>query len=67
MPCVLFPDAAQTLSCLRTSGLKLGMITAMTILVGLMSSTALNMIVVPVLYDRFGHRGLVSLRHDKIG
>ena len=25
--CVLFPDAAQTLSCLRTSGLKLGMIT----------------------------------------
>ena len=25
--CVLFPDAAQTLSCLRTSGLKLGVIT----------------------------------------
>jgi putative hydrolase of the HAD superfamily len=25
--CVLFPDAAQTLSCLRTSGLKLGLIT----------------------------------------
>jgi putative hydrolase of the HAD superfamily len=25
--CVLFPDAAHTLSCLRTSGLKLGMIT----------------------------------------
>jgi putative hydrolase of the HAD superfamily len=25
--CVLFPDAAQTLSCLRTSGLTLGMIT----------------------------------------
>ena len=25
--CLLFPDAAQTLSCLRTSGLKLGMIT----------------------------------------
>jgi putative hydrolase of the HAD superfamily len=25
--CVLFPDVAQTLSCLRTSGLKLGLIT----------------------------------------
>lgn len=25
--CLLFPDAAQTLSCLRTSGLKLGLIT----------------------------------------
>jgi putative hydrolase of the HAD superfamily len=25
--CVLFPDAARTLSCLRTSGLKLGLIT----------------------------------------
>jgi putative hydrolase of the HAD superfamily len=25
--CVLFPDAAQTLSCLRSSGLKLGLIT----------------------------------------
>ncbi len=25
--CVLFPDAAQTLTCLRTSGLKLGLIT----------------------------------------
>jgi putative hydrolase of the HAD superfamily len=25
--CVLFPDAGQTLSCLRTSGLKLGLIT----------------------------------------
>jgi hypothetical protein len=25
--CVLFPDAAQTLSCLRTSGVKLGLIT----------------------------------------
>jgi len=25
--CVLFPDASQTLSCLRTSGLKLGLIT----------------------------------------
>jgi CzcA family heavy metal efflux pump len=33
---------------------------AMVILFGLLSSTALNMIVVPVLYERFGHRGLVS-------
>ena len=29
---------------------------AMVILFGLLSSTALNMIVVPVLYDRFGQR-----------
>src|SRR5687767_1220940 len=33
---------------------------AMVILFGLLSSTALNMIVVPVLYERFGHRGPVS-------
>jgi FMN phosphatase YigB (HAD superfamily) len=26
--CALFPDAAETLSCLRTSGLKLGLITS---------------------------------------
>ena len=31
---------------------------AMVILFGLLSSTALNMIVVPVLYDRFGQRVL---------
>ena len=30
---------------------------AMVILFGLLSSTALNMIVVPVLYERFGHHG----------
>jgi len=30
---------------------------AMVILFGLLSSTALNMIVVPVLYERFGERG----------
>ena len=29
---------------------------AMVILFGLLSSTALNMIVVPVVYERFGHR-----------
>jgi Cu/Ag efflux pump CusA len=29
---------------------------AMVILFGLLSSTALNMIVVPVVYDRFGRR-----------
>ena len=28
---------------------------AMMIMFGLLSSTALNMIVVPILYDRFGH------------
>jgi multidrug efflux pump subunit AcrB len=28
---------------------------AMVIMFGLLSSTALNMIVVPILYDRFGH------------
>jgi CzcA family heavy metal efflux pump len=33
---------------------------AMVILFGLLSSTALNMIVVPVLYERFGDRGPVS-------
>jgi CzcA family heavy metal efflux pump len=33
---------------------------AMVILFGLLSSTALNMIVVPVLYERFGERGPVS-------
>ena len=33
---------------------------AMVILFGLLSSTALNMIVVPVLYERFGHRGPVT-------
>jgi Cu/Ag efflux pump CusA len=33
---------------------------AMVILFGLVSSTALNMIVVPVLYDRFGRREAVS-------
>jgi CzcA family heavy metal efflux pump len=33
---------------------------AMVILFGLLSSTALNMIVVPVLYERFGQRGPVS-------
>ncbi|HEY0284391.1 MAG TPA: efflux RND transporter permease subunit [Vicinamibacterales bacterium] len=33
---------------------------ATVILFGLLSSTALNMIVVPVLYVRFGHRGPVS-------
>jgi Cu/Ag efflux pump CusA len=33
---------------------------AMVILFGLISSTALNMIVVPVLYDRFGRREAVS-------
>jgi multidrug efflux pump subunit AcrB len=29
---------------------------AMVILFGLLSSTALNMIVVPIVYDRFGRR-----------
>jgi multidrug efflux pump subunit AcrB len=33
---------------------------AMVIMFGLLSSTALNMIVVPVLYERFGDRGPVS-------
>jgi CzcA family heavy metal efflux pump len=33
---------------------------AMVILFGLLSSTALNMIVVPVLYERFGSRGPVA-------
>ena len=34
---------------------------AMVILFGLLSSTALNMIVVPVLYERFGDRGPVAV------
>ena len=33
---------------------------AIVILFGLLSSTALNMIVVPVLYERFGDRDAVS-------
>jgi Cu/Ag efflux pump CusA len=33
---------------------------AMVILFGLLSSTALNMIVVPILYERFGRRAEVS-------
>ena len=33
---------------------------AMVIVFGLFSSTALNMVVVPVMYDRFGGREAVS-------
>jgi putative hydrolase of the HAD superfamily len=43
--CVLFPDAAQTLSCLRTSGLKLGVITNGSLR---MQSRKLQCLAVPV-------------------
>ena len=34
---------------------------AMVIMFGLLSSTALNMVVVPILYDRFGRRANVDV------
>jgi CzcA family heavy metal efflux pump len=40
---------------------------AMVILFGLFSSTALNMIVVPVLYERFGRQGANQPRHTSGG
>ncbi len=46
--CVLFPDAAQTLSCLRASGLKLGLITNGSIP---MQSRKLQCLGLPPLFD----------------
>jgi putative hydrolase of the HAD superfamily len=46
--CLLFPDAAQTLSCLRTSGLKLGMITNGSLR---MQSRKLQCLALPPFFD----------------
>jgi putative hydrolase of the HAD superfamily len=46
--CVLFPDAAQTLSCLRTAGLKLGLVTNGSVR---MQSRKLQCLALPPLFD----------------